>query len=298
MIIIKLSGGIGNQMFQYAAGYSLARRNRTELLLDLSSYSKNSIHNGYELFKVFSIETSEATNKELESIIGLRSNRLFYKLIEKYPLKILCGNNFYIQPFFHFDPSFDLVKENSLLTGYFQSEKYFLRYRKSISRIYAQCNKLNNLKGMNKKHLHKILNSNSISIHVRRGDYLTNIAAFNVHGVCSSSYYIHAISHLKSLMKNLKFFVFSDDVVYSRLIFKGLSNITYIENNIAEHSYLDMFLMSACKHNIIANSTFSWWAAWLNKNQNKVVIAPRKWFKSSKYTTTDLFPSDWILIDE
>ena len=103
---------------------------------------------------------------------------------------------------------------------------------------------------------------------------------------------------LKSLMKNLKFFVFSDDVVYSRLIFKGLSNITYIENNIAEHSYLDMFLMSACKHNIIANSTFSWWAAWLNKNQNKVVIAPRKWFKSSKYTTTDLFPSDWILIDE
>ena len=151
---------------------------------------------------------------------------------------------------------------------------------------------------MNKKYLHKILNSNSISIHVRRGDYLTNIAAFNVHGVCSSSYYIHAISHLKSLMKNLEFFVFSDDVVYSKLIFKGLRNITYIENNIAEHSYLDMALMSACKHNVIANSTFSWWAAWLNKNQNKVVIAPSKWFKTSKYSTTDLFPSDWILIDE
>ena len=114
---------------------------------------------------------------------------------------------------------------------------------------------------------------------------------------------LYSIRHaLPTTLLSLRLFssnlLFSDDVVYSKLIFKGLSNITYIENNIAEHSYLDMFLMSACKHNIIANSTFSWWAAWLNKNQNKVVIAPRKWFKSSKYTTTDLFPSDWILIDE
>ena len=290
MIIIKLSGGIGNQMFQYAAGYSLARRNRTELLLDLSSYCSNPIHNGYELFKVFSIETSEATNEDLKLVIGFRSNRICTKFLEKYPLKILCGNNFYIQPFFHFDKSFDQVKKNSLLSGYFQSEKYFLGYRKSISKIYSQFNTLNNLKGRNKKHLEKISNSNSISIHVRRGDYLTNLSAYNVHGVCSKSYYITAINHFKSLMKDLKFFVFSDDVAYSKLIFKGLSNVTYIENNITEHSYLDMFLMSSCKHNVIANSTFSWWAAWLNNNKNKIVIAPSKWFKNNKYTTTDLFP--------
>lgn len=146
--------------------------------------------------------------------------------------------------------------------------------------------------------LNKINETESISLHVRRGDYVSNLKASSEHGVCSIDYYKKAIEHIKSKIKdkkNICFFLFSDDPIWVK------DNMTFINDEIVvidfnneEKSHEDMRLMSACKHNIIANSSFSWWGAWLNNNQEKIVVAPEKWFKVDNYDTRDLYPANFI----
>ena len=141
-------------------------------------------------------------------------------------------------------------------------------------------------------------NSNSVGIHIRRGDYISNQAAFENHGICSLTYYKTAIGIINSKINNPMYFIFSDDTEWVRNTDFGIKNFEIIDWNIEKKSYIDMQLMSYCKHNIIANSTFSWWGAWLNNYSQKIVIAPKNWFsnESRKSESEKIIPKDWIQI--
>jgi hypothetical protein len=154
----------------------------------------------------------------------------------------------------------------------------------------------NKLKGKNLVIASEIKMKNSVSIHIRRGDYLHNKKNTSLYATCNSKYYFEAIKIINSSVEKPFFFVFSDDIPWAKKIFKNMRNFKFITGNCGELSYIDMQLMSLCKHQIIANSTFSWWAAWLNKNDNKIIISPKNWFLKNNFDTSDLIPATWLRI--
>jgi hypothetical protein len=199
----------------------------------------------------------------------------------------------YYEQQFDFNKRFDELCPPILLEGYFQSEKYFW----SIRDILLQELKWKPLiDSENQKTLLDIRNNNSISVHVRRGDYISNSVINSYHGVCDMAYYKDAIARIRSIVNEAVFFVFSDDMEWAKAEFQDIPSIRFVENNSGPSSYMDMMLMSNCKHNIIANSSFSWWAAWLNINSAKIVMAPARWFadKEKNHQINDLIPTGWI----
>lgn len=279
MVRVKLWGGLGNQMFQYALGRSLALKNRTYLQLDLSEYMvKNEaadyISRNFEL-DLFNVNyvTESKENFIVTKILNYTS-----------PVKYVQENGFV------YDPSVLEKKGRLYLYGYWQCEKYFKSIESTIRKDFTFKNQPNTA---NTNYLNAIANSNAVSIHFRRGDYVTVQTAINFNGICSVDYYKAAIAQLKSKITNPHFYVFSDDLSWVKENINFEDPHTYVDGNYGENSYEDMRLMAACKHNIIANSTFSWWGAWLNNNKDKVVVAPKNWFKSDK---TDIIPDNWIKI--
>ncbi|MCK4744844.1 alpha-1,2-fucosyltransferase, partial [Candidatus Parcubacteria bacterium] len=190
----------------------------------------------------------------------------------------------------HFDSKILKLIGNIYLDGYWQSEKYFKNIENSIRKEFTLKNDLQ-LKA--KKLLRKIKNTESISIHIRRNDYISHKPANQYHGVCHLSYYKKAINVIIKKIDDPHFFVFSDDIDWCKKNLKIKFPTIFVEGN---KDYEDLILMSKCKHNIIANSTFSWWGAWLNNNPNKIVIAPKKWFRKKSINTKDLIPKTWIKI--
>jgi Glycosyl transferase family 11 len=176
------------------------------------------------------------------------------------------------------------------LDGYWQSEKYFIDCSKLIRKDFTFKNELDSY---NLKLKSKIDKTNSVSIHIRRGDYVNNLNTNATHGLCSIDYYIKAVNYITERIESPYFFVFSDDIEWAKKNIMLNFPCQFISHNIGSKSYLDMQLMSLCKHNVIANSSFSWWGAWLNSNDNKIVIAPRKWFAVNT-DICDLIPSNWI----
>lgn len=291
MIIIKLQGGLGNQMFQYACGKSVGLQKRTSVKLDISTLkegvqSKHFSVRSFEL-NIFKATLYHASDKEL--------NLFFLKSIHlKIWYKWLKSNRFYTEPHFFWDKNLTTIRGNLFLNGFWQSEKYFAEFEKNIRDDFTFIADRNQ-KTMDKEN--EILLCNAISIHVRRGDYISSPTANSFHGVNSLEYYETAMSKIEVLIDNPFYFLFSDDVLWAKEhLAKNRQNITIIEHNKGKDSWQDMYLMSKCKHHIIANSSFSWWGAWLNKNVNKVVIAPKKWFanKEKNNQTQDLIPTSWI----
>ena len=139
-----------------------------------------------------------------------------------------------------------------------------------------------------------IADSNSVSIHIRRGDYVADPTMYTSHGTCDIDYYNRCVESLTEKVKDTSFFVFSDDPQWSRDSLKLQYPAIFVDHNDMEHGYEDMRLMSQCKHNIIANSSFSWWGAWLNNNENKIVLAPEKWFAKKTYIINDMIPVQWV----
>lgn len=225
----------------------------------------------------------------IENIFNINDNLKVHNHITTYIHNILRNVNFvnyalpiinhYNEPFFHYQE----IKyiHNVRLNGYFQSEKYFVHNREKILELYSIDK--NSKKEIDEKY-GKFLNENTCSLHVRRGDYLSLV---HHHPPCDLDYYNNAIDEFSN---DTLFLVFSDDINWCKEVFTG-DNFIFIENN---YDYIDLWLMSLCKNNIIANSSFSWWSAWLNKNENKKVIAPSKWFGHAKpYNTNDIIPSEW-----
>lgn len=272
MIITKLTGGLGNQMFQYAAGYSLTRKRKISLALDLRSYQASK-YRSYELENL-SVHTREAP---------------FWKIVL---YKYLGFATIFSKPDFDFQEEFLALPKNTYLDGYFQgfqSEKYFVEYSDEIRELF----KPKILAEEKFKDLaEQIRNSNSVSIQVRRGDYLKKQKTYNI---LAPEYYKKAQEIMESQVPNPTYFIWSyDDIEWAEKNIKA-ENIVMVSGR-AIDGIDDMRLMSLCKHNILANSSFSWWAAWLNPNPNKIVIAPQKWFNDEKFITTTLLPEKWIKV--
>lgn len=286
MFIIKILGGLGNQMFQYAFYKSLLCKGKL-VKADISDFKVYDIHNGYELKNVFNIDVVEATISESYKI-GKPKNRL-----DRYLIKFGLKNNYYKDKneidAITYHPKIFNMKQDMYLQGYWQSYKYFEHIKDEIISDFTFDKKLDM---KNERIRDLICKTNSVSLHIRRGDYLGNKTVENI---CTNIYYKNAVEYIMKNVQNPKFFIFSNDIEWCRENFL-LDNVVYVDNS-GENSYKDMLLMSKCKHNIIANSTFSWWGAYLNTNSSKIIICPDRWFNNiKKYNMGDIYPKEWVKI--
>lgn len=284
-------GGLGNQLFQYAAAKTLALKHNTDLKLDVSFLEAmhENAHTKRELeLHYFQTSFHKATSEEIQLF---NKPTFFKKIVNKY-FPFHPGNFYYAkEKGFEYDQSFKSFPQNTYLEGFWQSEKYFSEIRSVLLKELVLKEKsgerINDV-------LHQILGSNAVSIHIRRGDYITNKNASEFHGNLSMEYYYEALSLIAKRIAHPKVFVFSDDIEWVKMNFNTRYECVFVDFNTAQTSVWDLYLMSACKHNIIANSSFSWWGAWLNQHQDKVVIGPKQWFASKSLNTQDLLPDDWI----
>jgi hypothetical protein len=285
MIIIKLKGGLGNQLFQYAFGRFLAEKNKDILKIDIEGLEQTTKDTQRKfLLEKFNISSPIAEIQEIEKI--------------KYPFgflsKIKRGIDSKIFRKFHVNFEPELLKLNAdiYLDGFFQSELYFKNIEDIIRKELTLKDPLSPLAQEFANQIKS--NSQSVSIHIRRGDYVSNSSAHKHHGTCDIKYYKHAILKIKESVSSPAFFIFSDDIEWVKENLK-IDDATYVSNpNLTECE--ELLLMSYCSHNIIANSTFSWWGAWLNQNENKIVIAPQKWLNTDISKQPDIIPSTWIKI--
>ncbi len=296
MINIFVFGGLGNQMFQYAAARALADQLGVRVCIDqslLNVRSWNLIHRDYELDLFFL--------KHHEKIVSSKKRGILFQKI--YPRirttilgrKIARHYNLYEeQNAFNYDPDFSGLPDHTQLLGFFQSERYFASFHEVVRKCFTFKKPLSD---KNLETAIKIKNTSSVSIHIRRGDYISNKNSANTYTQLSTQYYEKAIDRICKEVENPTFFVFSDEPEEARKIISSAQAV-YIDWNKGRDNYIDMQLMSLCKHNIIANSSFSWWGAWLNNNEEKTVIAPEKWFKDEHENdkTNDLIPEKWIRI--
>lgn len=283
-------GGLGNQMFQYAAAYALSKRNNSSLQLDLSFVKemrneKNFTNRDFEL-KVLNANIISVNPLVLK--IVKTCNRLFERL--KLKSRVIKA---YHEKGLAFEKSFLTLTGNYYLIGYFQSEKYFLAYRVDMLKAFSFKYPL---VGENLYLSQLITSHNSIAVHVRRGDYVSKKEVNDFHGVLAMDYFSTAMEFIRQKVQAPFFYFFSDDPEWVKENLGSSSESLVINHNHGFESYRDLQLMSLCKHNIIANSSFSWWAAWLNQNPDKMVIAPQNWFKDKTIDTSNLIPKTWITL--
>jgi len=287
-VITRLNGGLGNQLFQYAAGRALAIKLDAPLKIDLSEFDSYLLRR-FELNQ-FNIKAEIASPDEVADIV-LNPPRL-KRYISRSAISLGLKFNKLVlkEKKFGFDCIFEKIKHPVYLSGYWQSEKYFKSVEMELRGEFTLTNKLDEA---NQAILDKIKQNTSVSLHIRRGDYITNPSAAAVHGVCSLDYYYAAIRYITHHVRNPCFFVFSDDPQWTKDNLKINYPVEFVEINGPDSGVKDMWLMKSCKHHIIANSSFSWWAAWLNDRPDKFVIAPRIWFIDKKIDTKDLIPEQW-----
>lgn len=289
MIVVQLQGGLGNQMFQYAFGKAMAEKHQLPLYLDLSFLQKKAqgyTQRNYAL-DIFQHHAQIASPEIIHSFEKARANDILSKIKRKIspsPYTTHHERGFAYQPF-----SF-LEKNANRYIGFFQSEKYFLPYRKQIMEAFQFPIDAFDVANTMRE---RIKNCDAISVHIRRGDYITDKNANQFHGTCDNDYYYNAIRTISKGLENPQLFIFSDETDWVKNNMQFELPCHYIDFNTGVRSHYDMEMMSLCKHHIIANSSFSWWGAWLNNNANKKVIAPRQWFNDQRIDTKDLIPEEW-----
>ena len=291
MVIVSISGGLGNQMFQYAFSYSISQKTHKVTKLDINNFQTSNLRK-YEL-ELFNISTHLISKAEAETL-KFKNESVLGKILRQCKItKRPLSDMYYKEPHFNFDKNVYLLEEDVYFKGYWQSEKYFHEYKENLIKQFTLKNELHLESQQYQKMIKK---KESISLHIRHGDYVTNKHTNNVHGICSLDYYKNSVSTIEKKIKNAHFFIFSDDLNWAKENLNFIKNITFIElsKNIPDHE--EMYLMSQCKHNIIANSSFSWWGAWLNPNDKKMVIAPKKWFNDTSINTSDLIPEGWLCL--
>jgi Glycosyl transferase family 11 len=294
MIIINLMGGLGNQMFQYATAKNLSLMNNTELTIDASNFRKltsNSEHT-FQLSN-FNISARQASKLEiwkiaqptnsLARIVGEVFGRSAHKA--KAVFKEPDGSDF--------KPDVLTIKSDRLLIGYFNSYKYFDSIRSILVHEYTPREEIS-AEGQNLLKL--IASTNSVSIHIRRGDYVADPEVYKcIEGIITERFYQNAVDYIASRVDSPHFFVFSNDMPWVKQNFRVHNKITYVDFNSPQRGFEDLWLMSRCKHNITAGgSTFSWWAAYLNHNKNKIIVRTENISNDPKYNyPDDYFPPDW-----
>jgi len=291
MIIVKLIGGLGNQMFQYAAARRLAEKHSTILKLDVTGFEEYKLHRyGLHCFQVMEYL---ATKSEIEFIRGNQNilARIKRKVSCKIGFKGAGYRRWIFEKHFHFDPEILEAPNDVLLEGYWQSEKYFIDIADILRREFV-------IKYKQDVQSHKfaelIQNTESVSLHVRRADYVHDALTNNYFGNCDRDYYDRGVRFIGERIPDIHLFIFSDEPQWAKDNLKFDFPVTFVDCNDASRNFEDLRLMSLCKHNIIANSSFSWWGAWLNSNANKIVVAPQRWFNDDTKNTKDLIPEKWI----
>ena len=296
MKIVKMQGGLGNQMFQYAFAKALEKKGH-DVYLDLSLYNKNLIrnginyvHNGFELAELFEVDCNVASEKQVKKL-GTLADSFFNRLRRKY----LTKKTHYIDKIFKYTPAVLEDKKDCYLDGYWQTEKYFESFASEIRSAFQF------KKSVSEKTQSAMLQitENTASLHVRRGDYLNG----GLHDVCTKEYFNTAIYYAMNKSGITNFLIFSNDIEWCKnnLDYQNCS-VTFVDWNSGEASWQDMALMTHCRVNIISNSSFSWWSGWLNQCKDKVVIAPNFWnrrelgYKDTYYRFdySDIVPKSWI----
>lgn len=279
MIILNLTGQLGNQMFQYALGRHLQLMGK-KVIYYTEYYRKHPNHD-FALSRIFNVSLPQATEKQvlacredLHRPVDRLRRKLFGKH-EKVFTEIGTGTLAYKPDVFSF--------KRGLVDGYWQSEKYFAPISEVICKDYSFLD----VSERNKEVANVMQNECSVSIHVRRGDYL------GYYPVMDEEYYSPAMGFFIEKYGDIHFYVFSNDIAWCRNHLNA-ERITFVDWNTGKDSPYDMWLMTQCRHNIIANSSFSWWGAWLNRNSDQVVVAPKKWFNG--VSTPDIYCDNWIVM--
>lgn len=287
-VIVGLSGGLGNQMFQYAMGRALSLRLDVPLFLDLSWF-EGKADRAFALMP-FSISANllPADGKVKHCRSALREITL--KIAHHFFTRRL-GVKVFRERYFHFDLSVLGLSESVYLDGYWQSEKYFSDFGDVIADDFLL---RSHLSEQSREMLEKISGSEAICLHVRRGDYVSSSSASAVHGLCPMDYYREALQSVIEGVTDPCCFVFSDEPEWVRANLHLPLPMTIVDFNGTDMAHEDLRLMSACKHFIIANSSLSWWGAWLGRDPEKRVVAPKQWFIGGTRETRDLIPENWI----
>ncbi len=289
MIIIKITGGLGNQLFQYAFGKVLEKNFMTSVKYDIKTeVNSNNFTNRNLDIQKFNIDLPKASKNEISNFIYFKE-KFFWRVERKIAQNILFFNKSYrVQRNAH--EILNELTNNTYYDGYWQCFKYVDEVRDLI------LDKISTNLSLLEKHkeiLNKITNSDSVSIHIRRDDYINIKVNNRLFEICGMDYYNKAIEIVSEKLNNPQFFIFTQDTQWACQNFYG-KNIHFVEGNSANE---DLLLMSQCKHNIIANSTFSWWGAWLNSNSEKKVVAPKNWYKGNRNKQiANLIPQEWIRV--
>ena len=282
-------------MFQYACGRAVAVRADARLRLDISDFASSTaaVLRRYGLH-VFNLDAEVVTSEEVARLMeappkkGLAA-KIWKRLSGRPAVPVRLTR--VAEAHFHFDPSILTAGDNVYLAGYFQCEKYFRDQADIIRRDFTLRPEIE--ARLDQALLAEMERSESISLHIRRGDYVHHAETSRFFGVCSTEYYQRCIEHVAGQIRNPVFFLFSDDPDWVkenlRLSYPGI-----LVSNGRLKDYEELWLMSRCRHHIIANSSFSWWGAWLNPRPDKIVCAPEEWFADKSYNTADVIPEGWI----
>ncbi len=279
MRLIKMTGGLGNQMFIYAMYLDMHKRFGDNVKIDITNLLHYHVHYGYELRKIFHIPPCE-----------FHTSRIVKKLLECTIFRIILER--------HQHGSMDAYRTPLrwpfiYYKGFYQNERYFKDVEQEVRKAFTFDESMFNERSqLCLEHLRR--NPKSVSIHVRRGDYTEPKHWLKLGQYASTTYFLNAIERMSKLLPGAQYYVFSDDLQWVRDNLP-LENAIYVDWNTGEDSWQDMMLMSNCRHNIISNSTFSWWGAWLNNNPDKIVMVPKRW--NSSQMSTDLAPASWIPIE-
>ncbi len=286
MIIAKINHGLGNQLFQYATGRSLARQLGTRLILDTSAYSSST-------FRQYKLNHFRISQPILNPLARFAIRKLRRPVLA--PIRLLAQNcgviRFMKDKERGFDKNLSGLGKNLHLEGFWQSERYFADLRETLlaeltlpaptqpeaGRMWARMNE-----------------EISVCVHIRRGDYVTTKHGQTHWATCGLKYYAAAMAYLEERVVGARYYFFSDDPDWVQANFAPAANRVFVTSRMARSDIEDFSLMMNCRHFIIANSTFSWWAAWLGKQPDKRVIAPRYWYRSQKFTDKDLVPDSWV----
>lgn len=290
MIIVKLLGGLGNQMFQFAAGRAVAHRLNAELLLDVSAFTHYDLRR-YELDS-WAIRARPATADELARAgVSHREPTLFRRLMQAAGFGLPM--NRFQEASFAFDSRILSVKDPAYLDGYFQSARYFSDIAGLLREEFVLRAPADERNAAISRQIEQA-GTSAVSLHIRRGDYVTNAHTAQYHGICSLDYYHQAVTHVAGRCHAPRFFVFSDDLDWVKDNLKIDHEMVLVDANGPDRGAWDMALMMTCRHHIIANSSFSWWGGWLNPHPDKIIVAPKQWFSGATHDTRDLVPGDWV----
>lgn len=295
MIIIRMTGGLGNQMFQYALYLKLRAMGKEVKMDDFTEYEGREAR-PLSLW-AFGIEYDRASREEL-----CRMTDGFMDPVSRIRRKLFGRKSLeYMEKDCNFDPEI-LNRDPAYLTGYFQSEKYFADIEEKVRRAFCFSERIwegipTQLLERIRSYEQQIKTTMAVSVHIRRGDYLQNEEAYG--GICTEQYYKTAVEYVRKRQQDASFFVFTNDPDYAgEWILKNFGQekerFVLIEGTQEENGYLDLYLMSLCRHHILANSSFSWWGAYLNPSREKMVIVPHKWFGNQE--CRDIYMENMIRI--